>query len=257
MELHILGSGSSGNGYVLRAKNGEALVLECGVPLSIVKKSIGYMVSDVVGIFVTHEHGDHAGRCQEYLDNLAAKMYMSEGTWNAIADRCRSRRPPCAASHMCAIRCGGFRVTPLLLKSANGNLTHDAAEPMCFVVDHEEMGRLLFATDTYCIPYRVKGLNQVMIECNYDLDILEERFENGLVDPKRRMRTIESHMSLENCKHELAEMDLAYVMNVVLVHMSKDNGNLERFTAEVARSIKKRVIVAQNGQKLKLSKEPF
>ena len=257
MELTVIGSSSSGNGYVLRASGGEAVIIECGMPLQLVKKAVGYRVSDIKGIIVTHEHGDHAGRCREYLDDLTAPMFMSAGTWEAISGRCKARRKPDKASHLCEIRCGGFRIAPLLLESANGNLTHDAAEPMCYYIDHEEMGSLLFVTDSYCLPYRIKGLYHLVIECNYDSDILEERYEQGLIDPKRRARTIESHLSYQNCLHELGDIDLKDVLNIVLVHISADNGNVARFVGGVGMLTHKRVFAASEGLKFKLNKEPF
>ncbi len=50
------GSGSSGNGYALISDN-EILLLECGVPVKEMLKSINYQTGQVVGCLLSHEHG--------------------------------------------------------------------------------------------------------------------------------------------------------------------------------------------------------
>jgi Cft2 family RNA processing exonuclease len=55
MKLRCLGSSSKGNCYILESHN-EALILECGVKLSDVKKVFGYELTKVKGLLVTHGH---------------------------------------------------------------------------------------------------------------------------------------------------------------------------------------------------------
>lgn len=56
MILGVIGTGSTGNAYFLKADNGEILLLDAGVSIANVKKSIDYRVGDVVGCLVTHHH---------------------------------------------------------------------------------------------------------------------------------------------------------------------------------------------------------
>ena len=56
MTLTTIGTGSTGNAYALKADNGEILLLDAGVSIANVKKSIDYRVGDVVGCLVTHHH---------------------------------------------------------------------------------------------------------------------------------------------------------------------------------------------------------
>ena len=66
MQLTILGSGSTGNGYVLQTEH-EALVIECGMPRQDCLAALGYSTAKVQGCLVTHEHGDHAKYIEDYL----------------------------------------------------------------------------------------------------------------------------------------------------------------------------------------------
>ena len=55
MNLKVLGSGSSGNCYLLENET-ECLVIEAGLPLMEVKKAIGFNIKKIVGVVASHEH---------------------------------------------------------------------------------------------------------------------------------------------------------------------------------------------------------
>lgn len=56
MFLRVLGSGSSGNCYLLESAD-EVLVVEAGFPFADVKEAIDYQTSKIVGVLSSHEHG--------------------------------------------------------------------------------------------------------------------------------------------------------------------------------------------------------
>lgn len=56
MLLKCNGSGSKGNGYALISDD-EILLIECGVPVKEMLKSIDYHTGKVVGCLLSHEHG--------------------------------------------------------------------------------------------------------------------------------------------------------------------------------------------------------
>jgi len=66
MRFITLGSSSAGNGYLLRASNGETLIIEAGVKLSEVKKALDFDMSKIVGCIVSHQHKDHSGYLYDY-----------------------------------------------------------------------------------------------------------------------------------------------------------------------------------------------
>lgn len=57
MRMKVVGTGSSGNCYLLFDDEGRALVLDCGVKLESVKKALDFNVSCISGCFVSHSHG--------------------------------------------------------------------------------------------------------------------------------------------------------------------------------------------------------
>src|SRR5690606_25201550 len=86
---------------------------------------------------------------------------------------------------------------------------HDVAEPLGFLLSNTSGDKLLFATDTYYIRYKFKGLTHIMIECNYSLDILNENIAAGRVPQVMKKRLMRSHFSLENVKDMLQANDLS------------------------------------------------
>ncbi len=82
MKLKILGSSSSGNGYVLVSEN-ESLIIEAGVRVIEVKKALNFQVSKVAGCIVTHEHGDHSAFADEYI-KAGFDVFMSRGTASKV-----------------------------------------------------------------------------------------------------------------------------------------------------------------------------
>lgn len=56
MRLIVVGSGSSGNSYILSNEH-EILVLECGISYKEIIKHIDYKPNRILSCLITHEHG--------------------------------------------------------------------------------------------------------------------------------------------------------------------------------------------------------
>lgn len=248
MEIKVLGSSSKGNCYILENEN-EALIIEAGVRFSSVKKALEYNVGKIVGCIITHEHKDHSGHVQEYLDS-AIQVYMSQGTLDNLCPLIRGRRYPRACDTNRVLRLGGFSIIPFDAK-------HDAAQPLGFYIHHEDCGNLLFATDTYYLPCTFSGLDNVVLECNYDHTILNRNIENGYVSASMRKRLLQSHMSLSQCVNTLLANDLTKVRNIVLIHLSDKNSSEELFVKTVSYATHKNVLCADKNTVINLDKCTF
>ena len=121
---------------------------------------------------------------------------------------------------------------------------HDAAEPLGFLLANQDGERLLYATDTYYIRYRFRGLTHIAVECNYSMDILKRNVEAGAVPKELKSRILKSHFSLENVKRFLQANDLGKVQEIWLLHMSDGNSDCERFKREVMELTGKPVYIA-------------
>ena len=116
---------------------------------------------------------------------------------------------------------------------------------------------MLFATDTYFLPYKFEGLTNILIECNYREDILKRNIESGKIPPSHYNRLLESHMSFATCKEALLANDLRKVNNIVLIHLSDGNSNAEEFQKDIHLATGKAVHIADRGLKINFNKTPF
>jgi phosphoribosyl 1,2-cyclic phosphodiesterase len=244
MNLKILGSSSAGNCYIFENET-EALILEAGISAKRVKIALGFNLSKVVGCLISHEHGDHAKYAHDF-GLMGITAYASKGTIEAIGSTHRTHVLKPKVKH----KIGGFTVLPFPVE-------HDVREPFGYLVYHTEMGYVLFATDTYFLQYTFAGLNNILIEANYALDILNEKVSRGSVHIAQRQRVLTSHMDIETCKEVLKANDLSAVNNIVLIHLSDSNSDAARFKREVKELTGKRVHIAEPDLVIPFNKTPF
>lgn len=245
MRLTVLNSGSRANGYVLHNEN-EALLIECGCPISDALQAVGFRTEKIVGCLLSHEHGDHSKYIEKYLEYMT--VYSSKGTAESI--KYKGIRKPTILRPFNRVLLGNYTIIPFDTK-------HDSKEPFGYLIKHKEIGSLLFATDTYYIKYVFDGLTNVMLECNYDKNILSSNVEKGVLHPKVRDRIMRSHMNIDTCISTLKANDLSKVSQVVLLHLSSNNSDADRFKERVQLEIGKKVVVATKGIEIDFNETPF
>lgn len=246
MVLKVIGSSSKGNAYLLE-NDSEAILLECGVRFSEIKKAINFDVGKVSGCLVTHEHNDHAGAAKDII-GAGIDLYASKGTLEAVGIGDHHRSFPMIEKRKYMI--GSFTVLPF-------GVVHDCAEPFGYLIDHPDCGKTLFTTDTYYLPFLFKGLNNIIAEVNYAQDIMDDNILNGRIPQVVRNRVLKSHMELGTFKEFLSKSDLSKVNNIVLVHLSDGNSDAGRFKQEIEGQTGKTVHIADTGMEIDFNTTPF
>lgn len=227
MKFNCIGSGSSGNCYILQ-NDKEALIIEAGIPLLEVKKALDFNVRKIVGVVVSHSHGDHSKFIKEYgkAGIPVFKPYNEE-----IA---------CPLS----VKYGGFGIKAF-------KLVHDVP---CygFYIQHAEIGRLVYASDTEYIKYRFKGLNHILVEANHSEDLIDSAAVN-------REHVLRGHMSLQTALDFILTNDNPALRNVVLLHLSDKNSNSEQFLQKTKDTVKYGAdcYIAEKGLTISLDLVPF
>ena len=244
MQLNVIGSGSSGNGYILQNDN-EALIIECGMPLNDAAEALKNNLKKVVGCLITHSHGDHAGYIKQYARPF--NIFATKGTLEEKD-----------------VKDGDFHyhALPMLKEFKLGNFVvkafdtvHDTKEPCGFIIYHPDMGDMLFLTDSHHIKYKFSlSFDYILIECNHTDALVAKSVKEGIIPKKVGIRAKATHMSLNRCLNCLKENNLEKTKGIVLIHMSANNGNAELFTSEVAKATGKAVYVAKKGFRLELLK---
>ncbi len=247
MKLTVLNSGSSGNGYILEGRH-SALIIECGVAPRDMFRATSIKVSKIAGVLVTHEHMDHS----KYIDRYATMglpIFASAGT---IAG-CDGIHPSAIVRKvrtMDAFKVGEFDVCAF-------DVEHDAAEPLGFIIKHPECGKILFMTDSAGCKYDFHDmeLDHLLIEANYDDGLLNGNIVSGLVSPSRAVRTRKSHFSIRQACQFIQAVQTAELKTVVLIHLSRDNGNAVYFARKASEvALFADIYVAAKGTSIELNK---
>jgi phosphoribosyl 1,2-cyclic phosphodiesterase len=254
MKLQVLGSSSKGNCYLLRSADGHDLILEAGVDPKQVKQALGWKLSQVAGVLCTHRHSDHA-RHLRYWASLGLPVYT---TPDVISDQrigYDQGYNPYPSVHKILPECGyhlkgGFSVYVLAVR-------HDVP-CVGFLIDHKEMGRLLFLTDTMTLDYVIPSdTTHILIEANYADALLDENILEGSVPVSQRERLLRSHMELETTAGILRTNSLPNVLDIVLLHLSDRNADPELFRTHIQRVTRRETYVAVPGLELSLGTLPF
>ena len=251
MELQVIGTGSSGNCYVLHAggAQGQAILLDAGLPvMQIIKAVKGWR--RVVGCLVTHEHLDHA-RSAEEIAKYGIRTYATQGTIEAIPRMSRLTQLNRAES-LRSFTVGDFTVMAF-------DTEHDAAEPVGWLIRYEPTGETaLYATDTYYLRHTFPGINYWIVECNYTESILQAQLEAGELAEALRNRLIKSHMSLRRLCDALEANDLTQARAIVLVHLSDERSDARLMVETVKATTEiEDVWAAEAGKTYELNMTPF
>lgn len=231
MDIQVLASSSKGNCY--RVSNGSTpLLLECGIRFKEIQQKLNFRLSEIAGCLVSHEHQDHCKAVQDIM-KAGIDCYMSQGTAEAL--RVSGHRVHIVKAKQ-QFRFGTWTILPF-------DTVHDAAEPLGFLLASGKE-KLLFATDTAYIRYRFKRLTHIMIEANYQAEILQNSVEEGLVPVAVRKRIRRSHFDLNHLKEFFKANDLSELREVWLLHLSENNSDEGQFKREIQEIVGKPVYVA-------------
>jgi len=243
MRLIALSSDSTGNGYLLKSRAGQVLIIEAGVRLAKIKKALGFDLTGIAGCIVSHAHQDHAKYLPEYFA-AGIPCYMNETTSKTWLNGSQGNRVILQEKQQTTV--GDYLIKPFRLE-------HDV-ENFGYLIHHHESGLITFITDTHYCHYKFKGLNNILIEANYSEEIIDRKILDGTANLYVRNRVLTSHMEIETTKAFLLANDLSQVNNIVLLHLSMGNSNQRLFTNEIRELTGKQIHVAEQGMQIELNK---
>lgn len=218
--IKVLASGSKGNCYIIQAGE-EKLLLECGIDWRNILKGLNYNIKGVKGCLISHKHSDHCRSFRKVLDSITKTYVPLE-----VAEKysCKANRKVRIVQNKDKFSIGNFTILAFNCQHTDSDGTE--CENLGYLIQHPQLGKILFATDTYYLKYKFNNVDHILIECNYSEKYMED------LEPYQ-MRTFKSHMSLETLKDTLKTWDLSKTKTITLIHLSENNGNPEEFKKEI------------------------
>lgn len=234
MKTTVVGSSSRGNGYVLADGAGNQLLIEAGMSVREVRAS-GITLFRFDGCLVSHSHLDHSRKAFDYM-RKGVECYMSIETANAID--LNDHRFLHIVENEVLFTVGPWKVLPF-------STIHDCPGSLGFLIRASTGETVLFATDTAWIKYRPKGLDRIMVECNYQEGLLADNLEAGKASKRQADRLRSSHISLATLLRWLGTIDLSRVREIMLLHVSRRNAVEKELIEAVEGATGIRTVVAR------------
>ena len=209
MRLKCLGSSSSGNCYLLTSNSGETLILDCGIPIKEIKKGLGWNIKDVVGVLCTHRHQDHSKSLNDF-ESMGIPIFATY----------ISCEPMEIGKE--------FTIKAFDLTTADGRFTHtnsDGSECPCygFLIDHPEIGRMLYITDCEVIKWRFKDIDHILLGVNYDKDMVDWS------NPAKNNHVFRGHLEIGTACDFVKANYSDRLQNVIMCHLSSGTADSDSF----------------------------
>src|SRR5213082_9407 len=217
----MLGSGSAGNSALVATEHCKILI-DGGLSarqLALRLAQCGVMPSQLDGILLTHEHGDHVCGLEVLCRKLEVPIYCNALTAEAI--RCDGLFEQ---HHNWRIFRTGAEFSICDVTVQTFPVPHDAVDPLGFAC-HAGSGGLGFITDlgyaTKMIVERLRQVQTLVIETNHDEKLLQS-------DPhrpwpvKQRIMSRHGHLSNAAAASVIEQLLPGKIERVVLGHLSRD-----------------------------------
>lgn len=234
MKIKVVGTGSSGNCYILE-HDGRYLILDAGIKPEKVLAMINYDTDKIDACLITHVHQDHI-KYAGYFLNACIPLMMS----NITSDLAKfSENNYFINTDKKLTQFGQWKVLPF-------EVEHDAPGTWGFLISVGE-AIICYITDTGYVKVSPTEVTGLIIECNYIDDFLDKALLSS-----QQLRLKKYHMSLDRTKSFISKMDRTKLQNILLVHVSARHGNNTIMVDEVSKIVNKTINVemAKAGKEL-------
>ncbi len=216
LKIISLGSGSKGNCLII--SNGkESLAVDAGFSrrqLICRMKKAGITPESLLGVLITHEHGDHICGCRVLCNDLQIPAYMTNGTLSHLQKI--GEEPEKKSTFLSG---SSFHINDFLVETFP--VSHDVIEPVGYVVNYSGY-RIGIATDlgitTSVVEKSLRDCDALVIESNYDPVMLQN--SNRTLEVKRRIASRVGHLRNSEARQLLEKIISERTKLVMFAHVS-------------------------------------
>ncbi len=231
MRFCSLGSGSKGNALLVHFEK-TYIMIDNGFSVRETERRLavcGVNAENISALLVTHEHSDHINGVGALARKYNITVYTTKGTLSSgrLGDLPSSRL---FNSHT------SFAIDDLEVQPFP--VPHDASEPCQFVIGngHRRLGILTdTGSSTRHIEETLSGVDALMLECNHDLDMLEQG--DYPYNVKVRVAGDYGHLNNQQAANLLMKIDTSGLQHIVAAHISEKHNTPDLAQATLSKAL--------------------
>lgn len=229
LKFMSLGSGSSGNCYLISSEEEGDFLIDAGIGIRTIKKTLrtnGFALENVKAVFVTHDHADHIKAVGLLANDYNIPIYATKLVHEGInRNYCVTSKLTARHIHYInkeeAVKFGTVEITPF-------EVPHDSSDNVGYAVRAQGVNFCLI-TDighvTETIGKQVQQANYLVLESNHDEDMLKMGPYPAYL--KGRISGGRGHLCNREAGRLLAENATEALQHVWLCHLSEENNHPE------------------------------
>ena len=235
IRFSMLASGSSGNSCYVETDRARVLV-DAGLSCREIERrldKVGVDPSGLDALIITHEHSDHIKGAGPVSRRFDLPVYITQQTLDKGLNTLGKLARPVIVQT-------GQTLTINDLDIETFTKSHDAEDPIGLVLSFNGT-RIGLATDlgrsTRLVEDRLKGCDALIMEFNYDQEMLEQG--PYPLDLKRRIKGRHGHLSNLQAGELLCSLSHDNLKCVVLAHLSETNNHPDKARQEAVNALAK------------------
>ena len=227
MQIEVLGSSSAGNAYLI-SDNYSSILLECGLPLRDMQIKSDFRIAQADACLLSHFHQDHSKAIHDVL-KMGIDVYALPETLSVlnVSDHHRTH----SVEPLKPITINTFEIMAI-------TMYHDCPCVGYMVYSTNTGERLFFATDTYKITVNPQAVDYLILEINYQKEIVNRLVNEGIMEASIRARLLFSHFELSKALKWLKRIDKSRLKRIYVAHLSNGHSNAEEI---------KRAVIVETG----------
>ena len=222
MQIEVLGSSSAGNAYLI-SDNTTSILLECGLPIRDMQIKSDFRIAKVDACLISHFHTDHSKAIHDIL-KIGINVYALPETLSALNVSEHHRAYGVKPSEYFVVNT--FVIMPI-------SMFHDCPCVGYMVYSTSTGERLFFATDTYKITVNPQDVDYMILEINYQKEIVNNLVNEGIMEASIRARLLFSHFELSKALNWLKKIDKSRLKRIYVAHLSNGHSNAEEIKKAV------------------------
>jgi phosphoribosyl 1,2-cyclic phosphodiesterase len=210
-------SGSSGNCFFI-GNEYEGILIDAGIGIRTIKKElkeIGLDFSNILGVFITHDHFDHVKSIQSLKEKYFVPVFATSAIHQVL------RHDPVPERQILkknvSVHVKDWSITAF-------EVSHDGTDNVGYTIEYQGKKFTLLTDLGYVCDnaaYHISQADYLVIEANYDEEMLETGTYPAML--KARIRSNKGHLSNSDAGKFLSENMHPNLKYIYLCHLSHSN----------------------------------